>query len=117
MYFFYAIVSSVVIIIFLLKARQSENYHFVAIYIYIYTYRPKNCHFGAAIYLKTIIETKTLTLSILYVSIAVYTYKNLINRFVLIISISDFSINIIYNYDISVLVFVNLCNEIDRLCK
>jgi len=76
----------------LLKARRSKKLPFRC---YIYTYRPKNCHFGAVIYLNTIIETKTLTLSILYVSIAVYTYKNLINRFVLIISISDFSINII----------------------
>jgi len=40
MYFFYAIVSSVVItiLIFLLNARHSENFHFIAIYIYIYIY-------------------------------------------------------------------------------
>jgi len=39
MYFLYAIVSSVVIIIliFLLKARQSENYHFFALYILMKT--------------------------------------------------------------------------------
>jgi len=54
MYFFYAIVSSVVIIIliFLLKSRQSENYHFVAIYIYWWKlpfqccYRPRNYHWS-----------------------------------------------------------------------
>jgi len=56
MYFFYAIVSNevIIILIFLLKARQSENYHFVAIYIHIYwwklpfrcCYRPRNYHWS-----------------------------------------------------------------------
>jgi len=68
MYFCYAIVSSVVIIIliFLLKARQSENYHFVAIYI------DENCHFGAVINLETINEAKTCHQTALTDLISVY---------------------------------------------
>jgi len=59
MYFFYAIVSSVVIIIliFLLKARQSEDYHFVAIYIYIYILM--KTVISVLLDLETIIEAKT----------------------------------------------------------